>query len=254
MDEHPCAGSTTQEGAGLHYPDGNTDAARRPDVTQTAPTGQTPNRQTALALYQQRAHVYDIELLPLEPLRQQAVARLGLQVGDTVLDVGCGTGLSFDLLEQAIGPEGLIIGIEQSPEMLTRARARMQRHQWHNVTLLESSADRAPIPCQAQAALLHFTHDILCQSDALKNIVAHLSPGSRIVATGLKWAAPWLWPVNLFVAPAALYSVTCLENLSDPWRPLSPFVTQLDVQPTLLTGGYIACGVVRDPERPCGNP
>ena len=70
----------------------------------------------------------------------------------------------------------------------------------------------APIAARADAALFHFTHDILREDAAIDNVLSHLKPGARVVATGLQWAPPWLWPANGFVMAAALYSVTSLDE------------------------------------------
>src|SRR5208337_2163115 len=96
----------------------------------------TPNRSTALRQYRSRARIYDLELLLFEPVRQRAIDLLRLKIGDRVIDVGCGTGLSFSALEGLVGPDGSIVGIEQSPEMLERARARAAENNWKNVTLI----------------------------------------------------------------------------------------------------------------------
>ena len=72
----------------------------------------TPSRSAALAQYRGRADVYDRELLLFEPIRSDAIAALDLKRGDVVLDVGCGTGLSFELLHERIGKGGRIVGIE----------------------------------------------------------------------------------------------------------------------------------------------
>ena len=92
----------------------------------------TPNRSTAIRQYRSRARIYDLELALFEPVRQRAIGRLRLKSGDRVLDVGCGTGLSFSALEGLVGPEGSIVGIEQSPEMIERARARAADNGWQN--------------------------------------------------------------------------------------------------------------------------
>lgn len=206
------------------------------------PIRQAPDRDAALAQYRARAFVYDLELALFEPVRRSAIARLGLRRGQTVLDVGCGTGLSLALLEQGVGAEGRIVGIEQSPEMIERARRRKHEQRWRNLSLLCAPVEEARIPLQADAALLHFTHDILQQPQAIANVLRHLRPGARVVASGLKWAERWRWPVNLLVLPAALRSVTALGGLAAPWAGLATALPDLEVQSTLFGGVFIASG------------
>src|SRR5271166_6900734 len=121
-----------------------------------------PNRVAALEQYRLRARFYDLQLALAEPIRRIGIERLGLKRGDTVLDVGCGTGLSFELLEQRIGRDaGKIVGIEQSADMIEQARARAERDHFENITLITSPVEEAEIPVLADAALFQFTHDIL---------------------------------------------------------------------------------------------
>ena len=212
------------------------------DVSKRSNPGARPDRVRALAQYRQRANVYDMELAPFEPIRHDAISRLALQRGDVVVDVGCGTGLSFSLLRDAVGPEGRIVGIEQSPDMIDKARERVAHAHWDGITLLCSPVESARIPVLADAALFHFTHDILRRPDAVANVMRHLKPGARVVASGLKWSAPWAGPVNLFVWLAAQYSTTTLQGLDAPWQPLENHVQLLELENLWAGSVYLASG------------
>jgi demethylmenaquinone methyltransferase/2-methoxy-6-polyprenyl-1,4-benzoquinol methylase len=202
-----------------------------------------PDRAAALAQYRRRANLYDTELAAFEPIRGEAIASLDLRRGDTVLDVGCGTGLSFEMLHDRIGKGGRIVGIEQSPEMMAKAEARVRENYWQNVDLVCAPAATAKIPVLADAALFHFTHDVLRESAAIGNVLAHLKRGARVVASGLQWAPPWAWPTNAFVLLAAMYSVTSMEGMGHPWDKLARRLTDVEVR-SMLTGGiYITRGV-----------
>jgi len=205
----------------------------------------TPNRSTALRQYRSRARIYDLELLLFEPVRQRAIDLLHLKHGDRVLDVGCGTGLSFTAVEGLIGPEGSIVGVEQSPEMLERAGARAAENNWQNITLISSSVEEAAIPLAADAALFHFTHDIMRTPNALANVASHLKPGARIVAAGLKWAPARAMPLNVLVWNAALRSTSTLEGLARPWSHLEPLLSQLEIEQMLGGTVYVASGIVK---------
>jgi ubiquinone/menaquinone biosynthesis C-methylase UbiE len=196
----------------------------------------------ALSQYRRRASVYDLELALFEPIRRTAIGRLGLRRGDTAIDAGCGTGLSLPRLREAVGPRGHVVGIEQCPEMLDRARGCVRRHAWRNVRLIESPVEDALIDRTADAALFHFTHDILREPAALANVMHSLRPGAGVVACGLKWSAPWAWPVNLFVLGAALHSASSLAGLDRPWSLLAEHLDGFEVDPAMAGAVFIAHG------------
>ena len=86
-----------------------------------------PDPQRALARYREHAAGYDASALRTLPLRYRTIWNLALRPGEAVLDVACGTGLSFALLEEAIGPDGRLVGVELSPEMAALGQARIDR-------------------------------------------------------------------------------------------------------------------------------
>ena len=113
--------------------------------------------------------------------------------GEVVVDVGCGTGVNFDLLRAGVGPTGRIIAVEPCPEMLARARWRVERQGWQNVTLIEAAAEEVTLSGPADAALFCATHDVMRSPQALLNVVSQVNRGGRVVAGGPK-RAPWWTP------------------------------------------------------------
>jgi ubiquinone/menaquinone biosynthesis C-methylase UbiE len=75
-------------------------------------------------------------------IRREAVEQVGLEPGDTVLDLGCGPGVNFGMLRDAVGADGEIVGVDLSGKMLDRARDRVADNGWDNVTLVQADATR----------------------------------------------------------------------------------------------------------------
>jgi ubiquinone/menaquinone biosynthesis C-methylase UbiE len=76
------------------------------------------------------------------PYRQIAVQALHLRPSLTVLDIGCGTGLNFEPILNAIGTQGTLIGIDSSAKMLNRACQKVTHQSWRNVHLLQLDANK----------------------------------------------------------------------------------------------------------------
>lgn len=72
--------------------------------------------------------------------RVRGIESLAPRTGEQVLDLGCGTGLNFPLLQERIGPAGTIVGIDRSAQMLERARRRARKAGWKNVILIQADA------------------------------------------------------------------------------------------------------------------
>lgn len=204
----------------------------------------TPDPQITIARYRAHAPGYDASAARTMALRRRTVARLDLQQGQTVLDVACGTGLSFALLQAGIGETGRIVGVELSPDMLALARERCAQEGWRNVTLIESAVETADIPGRADAILLNFTHDVLRSPRALQRIFAGARPGARVAVAGMKLAPWWLAPVNVAVRVKARPYMTTFEGLARPWDLLEAYLDRFERETVLFGTGYIGWGVV----------
>lgn len=204
-----------------------------------------PRSDVSLKRYRNYAKTYDREQTrnaAAEANRRRAIDLLELQPSDAVLDVGCGTGLNFAAIEEAVGPAGRIIGIDLSPDMLAHAQERVAEHGWSNVTLIESAVDAAEIPAAADAVLFCMAHDILQTPAALEKVFAHAKPGARVASLGYKWAPWWTGPWNYFIWNFTRYAITTRENFSKPWRPLEAYVPDLRVETMALGSMYVAWG------------
>jgi SAM-dependent methyltransferase len=175
-------------------------------------------------------------------LREAAVARLALLPGETVVDVGCGTGLTFPSIEKRIGRHGRLIGVDPSAEMLSLAKGRVANEGWRNVTLIEAPAEQVRLPHPADAAVFVLTHDVLQSPSALVNLITQLRPGARIAAAGSKLASKWAFPINLAVVLLARPYVTTFAGMSCPWRHLEQLIPDLEVEGLAFGGAYLAFG------------
>jgi len=76
------------------------------------------------AFFGTRAASWDDRFPDDGPAFTRAVAELSPPYGGVALDVGCGTGRALPALRGAVGPRGLAVGLDLTPEMLAGAAAR----------------------------------------------------------------------------------------------------------------------------------
>ena len=197
--------------------------------------------------YRSRAPGYDRTVGPTWPIREQAIAGLHLQPGQRVLDVGCGTGLSLALLRQGVGHGGSVVGIDHSPDMLQRARARVAEAGWPNVSVLEVPAQDLVLAQAVDALLFHYTHDVLRSAVALDHVLRCARPGARVAVAGIKFFPPWMAPLNAWVYLKNRGYNGAPGELATPWDRIAPRLRDWQMRPTQWGMGYLAFGRVADP-------
>lgn len=204
--------------------------------------------------YARLAGVYDAavrayEAVGLASHREAAVAALRLAPGGHVLDLGCGTGLNLALLVDAAGPAGQVTGVDISPEMLARARARIARAGWPNVTLIEADLAHYRPPAPIAGALATYAIDFLHDPAPLfARLAAALQPGGRAVLLGMR-RPPGVprWLARLGALPSRPFGVTPATLEARPWDALFAVLRPVELRP--LSGGAVYLAVAEAPAR-----
>lgn len=113
----------------------------------------------------------------------RAIRDMSIREGDTVLDMGCGTGKNAALMTQYIGANGSITGVDLSPVMESQFR---ERHQQDD--RIEFSKQRIDIPFDLGkkfdkvliSFVIHgFPHEV--RERILENAYNHLNPGGKLM-------------------------------------------------------------------------
>ncbi len=152
------------------------------------------SREHLIETYRKKAKHYDITSrfypapgYPQRAHRRRAVRALGLRPGDSVIDIACGTGLNFPLIEEVIGPAGRIVGVDLTDAMLAHAQDRIETNGWSNVSLVLADAADFDFPSEVDGILSTYA---LSQVPDCAKVIAHgaaaLSAGGRWVVLDLK--------------------------------------------------------------------
>jgi demethylmenaquinone methyltransferase/2-methoxy-6-polyprenyl-1,4-benzoquinol methylase len=184
-------------------------------------------REHLIDTYRKKARHYDVtsRLYPAPgyPQRRQrvrAVRGLGLKAGDTVVDMACGTGLNFALIEELIGPAGRIIGVDLTDAMLARAQDRIAANGWRNVSLEQADAADFVFPAGVDGILSTYA---LSQVPECAQVIAHgaasLTGRGRWVVIDLKVpdATP-AWLADLGKAFARPFAAIDEWVIRRPWE------------------------------------
>jgi len=205
-------------------------------------------------LYQTRAGRYDFSanlyyLIGIREFayRRRAVEALKLGYGDTVVEIGCGTGLNFRFLRDRVGPEGKIIGLDLTAEMLSAAGRRIERNQWSNIELVQCDAGVYAFPEYVDGIVSTFAITLVEEYDKIiKRGAAALAPGKRLVVLDFKLPAGWpMWLIKFFVILTRPFGVTL--DLADrhPWESVERYLDLKEFNSFYFGSIYVAAGEKR---------
>ncbi len=169
------------------------------------------SKESIKAAYQRYAHNYDFSMkiyrmlgLHIDAYRERAVDLLNLKQGDHVIELGCGTGLNFPYILKKIGPQGHLIGVDFSSEMLACAQKRVDSSSCKNIQLIQSDIMEYDLPSDINGVISTGVFGYLEEQDEIiKRISYALPPGGRFVlvdGTSKNRCPLWLFKLILWLS------------------------------------------------------
>ena len=161
--------------------------------------------------------------------RKQAVSELGVKLGDSVVEVGCGTGLNFKYVINFIGETGNLIGIDLTDAMLKKASDRVLKNNWTNVKLVQCDAAEYNFTSGVSAVFSTLALTMVPEYEKVIERAAHaLKPDGKFVIFDLKRpnSIP-LWLVKLGIFFVKPFGVSL--DLADrkPWITMNKYFSNI---------------------------
>ncbi len=208
-------------------------------------------------LYRRRARRYDLAVqlyrlagFRVSRYREDTVAALALRQGDTVIDLACGTGLNFRLLETAVGGGGRILGVDLTDAMLDQARERVREAGWGNVELIQSDLAEYEFPSGVAGVLSTLAITLVPEYDeVIRRGAKALRPRGRLAVFDLK--RPEGWPEFLvrFAAWAnSPFGVSLELEDRHPWESIRRHLKEVLFREYYFGALYLSVGEAPEEE------
>jgi arsenite methyltransferase len=103
--------------------------------------------------------------------------------GESILDIGCGSGIDTIFSAKMTGPTGKVVGIDMMPEMLQRAKENLKLANLDNVTYEEVSAEKLSFPDKNfDVVISNGAFNLVPdKAKALSEVFRVLKPGGRLM-------------------------------------------------------------------------
>ncbi len=118
---------------------------------------------------------------------ETTLVKAGLKPGDTVLDIGCGTGYFALAAARMVGPKGSVCAVDISGVMLAELRSRTASAGIFNVETAQTAHGKLVIPPAnyTLALMVNVLHEVDDKKAFLASVAAALKPGVKLAV--IEW-------------------------------------------------------------------
>jgi len=147
------------------------------------------------------------------------VALASLQAGETVVDLGSGGGFDCFLAAKQVGDAGRVIGVDMTPDMLSKARANAEKMQTKNVEFRLGEIEHLPVADNStdiimSNCVINLSPD---KQKVYRDAFRILKPGGRLVISDIVAIAPLPEEIqqNLELVSACVGGASTFDETND---------------------------------------
>ena len=132
--------------------------------------------------YAWQSRIYDVTRWAFLFGREAILDKLQLKAGETVVEIGCGTGHNLQGIVKRIGEHGEVFAVDCAQPMLERCADRIRRNDWENVHLVDREYGVVPVTGgKADAVLMSYSLSMVPDWErAIECAFQELKVGGRI--------------------------------------------------------------------------
>jgi intracellular sulfur oxidation DsrE/DsrF family protein/SAM-dependent methyltransferase len=126
---------------------------------------------------------FEVESREVFTRRKEIVAACGIQAGQTVADIGAGTGLFTRLFSAAVGKDGRVIAVDIAQKFLDHIQATSRETGLKNIDTLLCTADSTELPANSVdvAFICDTYHHFEFPLKTMGSLQRAVKPGGRVI-------------------------------------------------------------------------